>query len=62
MDKELGLSGWTKSVAKATKLNCLTAQPTAWELRTVLMLRMPVSDASRVMTNTVLSQQCPFVD
>ena len=45
MDKEVDLSGWTKSVAKDMKQDYLTAQLTAEELKTVLMLRMLPQDA-----------------
>ncbi len=48
MDKEVALSGWTKSVAKAMKSDSLTAQPAARELRTALMLRMPLPFAQLV--------------
>ena len=33
--------------------DCLTVQPTAWELMTVLMLRMPAHNAQQVIRLTV---------
>ena len=53
MDKVLELSGWIKCVAKDTRRDYSIAQLTVWELRTALMLRMPASDATRVMTKLI---------
>ena len=48
MDKEVDLFGWTKSGAKAMKIDCLTALPTTWEEKTVLMQRMLAQAAQQV--------------
>ena len=47
---EVELSGWIKFDAKAMKLDCLIVLPTAWVLRTVLMLKMLVLSAHEVIT------------